>query len=429
MQFVRENLILKNEQQPKALILNIGNEILIGQIRNSNSEWLSQNLFKIGFDVVKIVSIGDKYSDIYNELSHSAKIYDLVVITGGLGPTNDDKTKTILSDFFKMPLVLSEDVLSDIKNRVFKRTGTTELNKRNKSQALVPYGCHVFRNCWGTAPAMGFVSSEFKAITIALPGVPVEMKNLFENSISQFLHQHFALTPQEYDIFYVSGIPESTLAHVLEEWENRLPPENQLAYLPASGIIRLRLHKSNTPKDKYTTIVEDLYKLIGNNIIAKNSETFTDGLGQLLVNRNLTICTAESCTGGNIARVITLQAGASRYFKGSVVAYSNSAKINLLNVSSELINQHGSVSQEVAEAMATGAQKIFETDISIATTGIAGPDGGTNTKPVGTVWITVNIKGSCFSEKFIFDTVRKANIERATNAAIFAIYDKITGKF
>jgi len=416
----------KKHTFPKTLILTIGDEILLGQITNSNSEWLAQNLFNEGFNVSKMISIGDEYSEIMEELQSSANIFDLIIITGGLGPTNDDKTKKVLSDFFEMPLVINNEVLSDITALILKRANKTELNERNKAQALVPEGCTVFRSMYGTAPGMAFKTNKHKATVIALPGVPFEMKWIYENRVYPFLKEHFTLTKQNYDIFYVTGIPEAALAHILEDWEASLPAEMKLAYLPAAGVIRLRLHKGKIKTEQYDSIVTQLYKLIGNNIVAKNTISFAAGLTQLLSDNNLTVSVAESCTGGNIAHSLTLISGASKFFPGSVVAYSNEVKINLLNVPKELIIKHGAVSQEVVEKMAKGVQKLFSADISIAVTGIAGPEGGTSEKPVGTVWISVCIKDNCYSEKFTFGSLRENNIERATNTAIFMAYRYLT---
>jgi nicotinamide-nucleotide amidase len=412
--------------KPTAIIVTIGDEILIGQIANSNSQWLAQKLFSIGFTVVKMVSIGDNPQEVKDILEYTKNRYALVIFTGGLGPTNDDKTKLILTQWFNSKLILNEDVLANITNMVFRRTGSHILNQRNHDQALVPECCTVLQNEVGTAPGMIFNKCGNNTVYVSLPGVPFEMKWIYENHVLNFVQQNFDLIPQTYDLFYVMGISESALAHRLEEWENSLPEEWKPAYLPSAGLIKLRIFRPNPITEIYANSLAELTNLLGENLVASNEESVQDSIARLLIANNLTIGTAESCTGGNIAKTFTSKSGASHYFKGSVVAYSNDVKINLLGVKSESLNQFGAVSKEVAEQMAIGLAKKTNCHIAIATTGVAGPTGGTIDKPVGTVWISIYIMGQIFSEKFQFSTLREVNIERSTNTAIYLTYKHLS---
>ncbi len=405
-----------------AVIVTIGDEILIGQILDTNSQWLANNLFSEGFTIAEIISIGDNAEKLIEVLGYVNNRFDFVVFTGGLGPTNDDRTKIILNNWFGAKLVLNHDVLSDISEMHFRRHGNKNLNKRNHDQALVPDCCTVLRNEVGTAPGMVFSKDDSKTTFAILPGVPFEMKWLYENRLKEIINSKFDLIPQTYDLFHVMGISESALAHLLEDWEEQLPDEWKPAYLPAAGIIKLRVFRPQPVTEHYKQSIDTLKNLLGEKLIAKDQDTILDTVAKLLVSNKLTIGTAESCTGGNIARVFTQKAGASDYFKGSIVSYSNEIKTNILKVDEKSIEKFGAVSQEVVEQMSAGAQKILNCDIVVSTTGIAGPSGGTEQKPVGTVWISVYFKGKFFTEKYLFGKTREINIERTTNSAIYLLY-------
>ena len=407
--------------QPKALIITIGDEILIGQITDTNSQWIAQNLFKEGFRVEKMISLKDFRSEIIETLNSSTNKYDLIVITGGLGPTNDDITKLTLTEYFESSLILNQEVLDDIKEMVYRRTGSTTINQRNHDQALVPENCTVLRNKVGTAPGMVFKTKKNKALTISLPGVPHEMKWLFDQHLISILHRDFKLKAQRYELFTIMGLSESALAHILETWENALPLEWKPAYLPAAGVIRLRMLKPTDRNREFDVAIQNLKDILKSSIVAINEESIQTTIAKILINNNLTISTAESCTGGNIAKTITEIPGASAYFRGSIIAYSNEIKMNLLHVSEQTLTVNGAVSKETVEQMATGGAKVLQSDICIATSGIAGPDGGTISKPVGTIWIAIHIKGKIISKKHTFGSIRNINIERTTNESMLLL--------
>ena len=329
--------------------------------------------------------------------------------------------KKTLASYFNTTLVQNSDVLNDVKEMVMRRLGSIDLNKRNQDQSLVPENCIVLRNGVGTAPGMLFKQSRYRAITFSLPGVPHEMKWLYENRITQILKKEFELQPQTYDLFSVMGHSESGLAHMLESWENDLPLGWKPAYLPSAGIIKLRIFKPAVQDTTYDTHIIKLKEILGKSIVAINEESIQITISKILKSNNLTLCTAESCTGGNIAKSITEIPGASAYFRGSIIAYSNDIKRTLLNVDNDTLTTHGAVSQETAEQMAKGAAKALNCNIAIATTGVAGPDGGTEAKPVGTIWIAICINGNITSKKHTFGTLRSVNIERSTNAAMLLL--------
>ncbi len=409
-----------------AVIVTIGDEILIGQILDTNSQWLAQNLFSAGFTISEIISIGDSSEKLVEQLEYVNNRFDLVIFTGGLGPTNDDKTKITINNWFGAKLILNSDVLSDITEMHFKRFGNKTLNQRNQNQALVPDNCIVLRNEVGTAPGMVLQKKNSKTVFVSLPGVPFEMKWLYENRLMQIIKLKFDLTPQYYDIFHIMGISESGLAHLLEEWEEKQPEEWKPAYLPSAGLIKLRIFKPHPPTELYKKNIDALIKLLNTYLISKNEDTIQDTVAKILISNKLTIGTAESCTGGNIARTITAKPGASDYFMGSIIAYSNYVKTHVLGVEDSTIKKYGAVSKEVAEKMVEGAQKILNCDIVVSTTGIAGPTGETESKPVGLVWISVYFKGKTYTESYQFSKIREINIERATNSAIYLLYRVLT---
>jgi nicotinamide-nucleotide amidase len=372
----------------RAQIITIGDEILIGQITDTNSVFLSQKMNEAGIHVTKKVAVGDVESEIIGAIVEAFKESDIVLVTGGLGPTKDDITKATLCNYFGASLRFDDTTYKNVE-ALFKARGreVTELNRR---QAEVPDNCKVISNVVGTAPGMWFEKDG--TVLVSMPGVPQEMKAMME-SIIPLLKEKFETPFIYHKNILTQGIGESMLAELIEDWENKLPPEIKLAYLPSIGQVRLRLSSSGNDKNtvikKVNEQAEALKQIAGKFIYGYDDDTLEKIVGNLLRKKDQTVCTAESCTGGFIAHKVTSVPGSSDYFKGSVIAYANEVKENILNVSSQLIQQHGAVSEEVVRQMAENARQVLNTDFAIACSGIAGPDGGTKEKPVGTVWVAV----------------------------------------
>jgi len=402
----------------KAKIITIGDELLIGQVVDTNSSWLAAELTKIGFNVSSILSISDTSDDIAKAITESEKENELTILTGGLGPTKDDITKTTLCKIFNSQLKFNEVVYADVEAFLAQRG--VEMNHLNKDQALFPADAILLRNRHGTAP--GIWLERNNRVIISLPGVPWEMKGIFKHEIVSRLEDFFNLPENYYQTIMISGIGESTLAIKLENWENQLPKYVKVAYLPSPGLIRLRLGITNKPAteshNKLETEIKKLYKIIPKNIVSDTEVSLQEIIGKLLNNSNKTIATAESCSGGNIAKMITSVPGCSQYFKGSIIAYSNEIKTKLLNVNKQIIQEYGAVSKQVVEAMAIGACKKLNTDYAIATSGIAGPEGGTLNKPVGYIWIAISDSNNTISKVFQFGKEREVNIKRTSIAAL-----------
>lgn len=392
-------------------IINIGDELLIGQVVNTNASTMSRMLTAAGMDVQKTMVVGDERQAIWNAVDEAMHSSDAVLVTGGLGPTKDDITKKLLCEYFNSELVESSVALDNVK-RIFESRGY-ELTPVNRAQALVPKCCEVLNNDLGTAPCMWF-SNEGK-ILVSLPGVPFEMEWLMCNRVIPKLQETFKTDIIITKNILVQGIGESFLSDLIEPWELSLPKHIKLAYLPVAGLTKLRLtvHGSYDP-----SILKGLYELAGKYIVGEDCETLDELVHKTLTKRGLTLATAESCTGGNIARLLTAQAGASTYFMGGVVAYSNDVKENILGVKHSTLETHGAVSEETVREMAEGVRTRLGTDLAIATTGIAGPDGGTSEKPVGTVWIAVADARHTEAKLLQFGANRRQqNIDRSTNQA------------
>ncbi|MDY6801157.1 MAG: competence/damage-inducible protein A [Bacteroidota bacterium] len=401
-----------------AEIITIGDELLIGQVVDTNAAWIANKLNLLGIDIHKIVSISDKKESIFKALEQVDKSTSLVILTGGLGPTNDDITKIALAKYFRVKLVMNGQVLENIKTFVSKRNA--DLNERNKQQALVPENCSVIQNTIGTAPGMWFENRD--KIIISMPGVPFEMKEMMNNQILEKLKKRYKDFFILHKIILTQGLSESKLAEMLEEWEKTLPKELSVAYLPSPGIIKLRITGKGKNwkylEEMIQNKVETLKKIIPDYICGYDEEKLEESLGKLLKQKNATVSVAESCTGGNIGQLITSIPGSSEYFKGGIIAYSNEIKENILNVNKRNIEIYGAVSKQVVEEMAQSVLKLFNTNFSIATSGIAGPTGGSREKPVGTTWIAVSSKDTVISQKFIFGDQRNRNIQRASLTAI-----------
>ena len=402
----------------RASIITIGDELLIGQTIDTNSAWMGAELSKSGFDVYRMISIHDRREDIINALAEAKGNADVVLITGGLGPTSDDITKQTLCEYFGTRLVTNSEVLAMIEGMMSHRK--MQMNDNNRRQAEVPEACRVLTNAVGTAPGMWFEKD--KTIYISMPGVPFEMKYIMTEHVLPELNKRFISQVIIHKNIMTYGTFEAKLAELLEPFEKELPESIKLAYLPAWGIIKLRLTGTGDNQKAVRNNIEEqvrkLYKAIPEFIYAEDEDSMEMVIGRLLRTGKKTLCTAESCTGGSIASMITSVPGSSEYYQGSVVAYANSVKTEILRVRKEIIDSNGAVSESVAKEMAEGARKLFHTDFSVAVTGIAGPDGGTTAKPVGTVWIAVASEKGTVTEHRVFGSDRTANIRRFSLAAL-----------
>ena len=410
----------------KVEIITIGDEILIGQIVDTNSAWMAVELNKAGFELAQITSVHDSAEHIVESLEMALKRADVVLFTGGIGPTNDDITKQTLAKYFDTKLVFDESVIRNIE-QLFANRPNFVINDLTYAQAMVPEKCTVIQNVVGTAPLTWF-EKEGKVI-ISMPGVPYEMKNAMSAEMIPRLQQYFKTPSLLHKTVQVYGFGESALAMKIADWENELPENVTLAYLPNYGVVKLRM--SGTSDDilslefSMNQQVDKLSQILGSAIIAYEDIPVENLVGSLLKSKGLMVATAESCTGGNIAHRFTSIPGSSDFFKGSVVAYSNEVKTSVLQVSAEDLEKNGAVSQQVVEQMAVGARRLLKTDVTIATSGIAGPTGGTVDKPVGTVWIAVCSEDRIVSKEFRFGALREQNIERATQAALLMLKEII----
>ncbi len=411
----------------KATIVTIGDEILIGQIVDTNSGFIAKALDKIGVQTHEMLSISDDKKHILDTFSSLQNKVDLVVITGGLGPTKDDITKKTFCDYFDDVLVEDKAVLDHVTEIIegFYKRPITQLNR---DQALVPSKCEVLFNKMGTAPGMWMKKEN--TVYISLPGVPYEMKYLVENEIIPKIVNEYKRPYILHKTIMTYGEGESRIAEKIESWENNLPDFIKLAYLPSPGKVRLRLTARGENKEllekSIQENVESLTKIISEIIVGfDEDETIEVMIGRLLTSQNKTIATAESCSGGKIAQMLTSVAGSSNYFRGSVVSYATDTKIDILNVSTKIINDYSVVSAEVAKAMAIGIQKIMKSDYAIATTGNAGPSKGDSEAEVGTVFIALVTPNGVFVEEFNFGQPREKVIDRTANKALEMIQKEI----
>lgn len=399
-------------------ILSIGDELLIGQTLNTNSYWISQQLTKIGFEIRQQLTVSDDEATIKYAIDEALKCSDVVLVTGGLGPTKDDLTLPVLNDYFGGELIQNDIIYQDIERLILSRG--FKMNQNNKNQAIVSSACEPIRNEHGTAPGLWFEKDN--KVVVAMPGVPYEMKAMLSDSVIPKLKAKYKLPEIIHHMVYTQGLPESMLAELIEDWENNLPQTIKLAYLPSPGRVKLRLstigNNRNTLQKEIDRVVVELNNIIPEYIYSENTEFIQEVIGEMLRNKKATLSTAESCTGGFIAHLITEVAGSSDYYQGSILSYANEVKINQLGVNANDIEKYGAVSQQVVEQMAIGVQQKLKTDYAIATSGIAGPSGGTEEKPVGTVWIAVATPNGVKSEKHVFGKQRKVNIERAGITAL-----------
>jgi nicotinamide-nucleotide amidase len=401
-----------------AIILTIGNEILIGQIVDTNSAWLAEQLTLLGFTVEQKIALGDDSESISNTLSEISGMTGLVLITGGLGPTRDDITRQVLFGFFDSKPVENKDVLKKVEKFLAERG--VSINELNKRQAIVADNCRVLSNEIGTAPGMWFEKDG--TVFVAMPGVPFEMMNMFEKHLKKLLTEKFKRPSIIHKNILTTGIGESILAKKIEGWENSLPEYLKLAYLPTPGLLKLRI----TAKGKESSVllkeidsqIGKLKQIIPEYIYGFDNETLEGIVGMLLKDLKKTLSVAESCTGGYVGHLVTSVPGSSAYFKGGIIAYANEIKTRFLDVPDEILKVNGAVSKEVVCIMAKEVMQRFNSDYAIAVSGIAGPDGGTDEKPVGTTWIAVATKEKIVAEKFLLGEDRGRNITKASIAAL-----------
>ena len=409
----------------KCSIITIGDELLIGQVIDTNSAWIAKELNKVGLAVVRRVAVGDDENSIVSALNEEAAHSDVILITGGLGPTNDDITKQVLCKYFGATLIVNEEVLAHITN-LFENIFKKPLTAVNRKQAEVPDCCTVIPNQLGSAPAMMFTqkatgNSNVDKLFISMPGVPQEMKGIMENSVIPMISKKYCLFPIAHRTLLTVGIGESMLAAIIKDFEDKLPPTIKLAYLPNFSMVRLRLSSTVTRQpdlvaleDRFST----LQQLVKEYLVTNEDETMEAVLSKILLQHDKFICTAESCTGGYIAHLLTSIVGSSAFYKGSIIAYSDNLKKELLHVKDETLAVHGAVSNETVREMAAGCLAVLDTDYAMAVSGIMGPGGGSEEKPVGTVWMAVASRNKTITQKIHLRFNRKKNIELASLAAL-----------
>ena len=424
----------------KATILNIGDELLIGQVVNTNASRMAQMLVAAGIDVCGTYVIGDNADDINYYLRLCIEKSDVVLMTGGLGPTKDDITKKTLCELFDSELYENEEALANIK-RIFEARGY-ELTPINRQQAWVPRCCTMINNVLGTAPCMWFGESPLTIkgdpplsmsgkVLVSMPGVPFEMVNLMETEVIPRLQRHFRTDQIVNKNILIQGIGESFLSDLIEPWELALPKNIRLAYLPQAGVLKLRLTARGGHDERplleqqIADAVKSLYPIAGQYIVGEDLESLPELVAYTMKKEGKTLATAESCTGGTLAHQLTAMAGASEYFRGGVVAYSNEVKECALGVRHETLVAHGAVSEETVREMAAGARERLGADYAVATTGIAGPGGGTPEKPVGTVWIAVAGPDGVTAKLLKFGDRRAQTIERTCNAVWAELIKKV----
>jgi nicotinamide-nucleotide amidase len=403
----------------KVELITIGDEILIGQTIDTNSAWMAQQFNSLGIKVAQITSVKDEREAILSQLASSFERSQLVIITGGLGPTKDDITKQVLCEYFDTVLYRNEEVLERIES--YFRARNRVILESNRQQADLPRSCEVLNNPVGTASGMWF-EKEGKVL-VSMPGVPYEMKHIMTEEVLPRIKAQFELPTLFHYTIMTEGIGESFLAEQVKDWEESLSGEGiHLAYLPSPGIVKLRLGAEGESlellKEKVLRKAAEFKSLMPQYIFGENDIKPEEALALQLKKNKKTIATAESCTGGYLAHLLTSIPGSSEYFKGSVVSYSNEVKMAALEVSEDSLNTQGAVSQSVVEQMAQNVRRKMETDFALATSGVAGPDGGTDRKPVGTVWIALASAEGVYAKRFQFEQNRERNIRRSALAAI-----------
>lgn len=413
----------------KASIITIGDEILIGQTLDTNSWYLAKQLDSLGFQVEEILTIADTDMAISNAMQCSLSKVDLVVLTGGLGPTNDDVTRDVFCDFFDDYLIEDPIVLKQVESLLYKLF-KKPLSSINKKQALVPSKAEIFFNSVGTAP--GMLMRKENTTFISLPGVPFEMKTIFDKEVSPYLRRNFSGQFMVHRTLVTYGIAESLLAEKLVSWEGNLPKSVKLAYLPSPGVVKLRLSCKGKDKNTLEDLLDDVVQLIPNEVLeyvlAYHDVDISEIICKELQNRNKTISFAESCTGGKLSVLFNSKAGSSAYFKGAIVSYATQSKIDVLGVDKHLIDTYSVVSEQVAVQMAKKAQELLKSDFAIATTGNAGPNKGDSDQEVGTVFIGVATPSKVFANKYQFIGSREMVVNSAVSKGLELIYKEIIKK-
>ncbi len=399
-------------------LISIGDELLIGKTINTNASWLGEHLSAIGFDISCVETISDSREAIMNSLTRLVDESKVVIVTGGLGPTNDDITKHILCEFFHTELVYNQQAYDGMARYVLARN--QEINENNVTQAQFPKSARLIPSPCGTASGMWFQQGQ--SVVISLPGVPSEMKCMMTESVIPWLREMYELPAIVHRHINVAGIAESKLAEIIADWEAALPPQIHLAYLPSFGIVKLRMTCKATDTLTAHTLIkeqeEKLLPLIAQYVWGYDDETIEEVVGNLLVQYGETVSTAESCTGGNISAKLTRISGSSAYYWGSVISYDNSVKIRELQVSPTDIENYGVVSEAVVQTMASQVRRKIGTTYGVATSGIAGPTGGSEEKPVGTVWIAVASEKNVIAKRFQFGQEREENVAKAAFSAL-----------
>lgn len=405
----------------KTAIITIGDEILIGQIVDRNSAWMASQMTKSGFSITEMETVGDDAQQIKDIIDEVFSRVDVILMTGGLGPTKDDITKKTLCEYFDTEMVFDNAVLENIES-ITKNAFV--LNELTRNQAYVPKDCTVIQNRVGTAPVTWFERDG--KVLVSLPGVPYEMRYNMEQEIIPRLKHMFETEAYVYSVLQVVGYGESALALHIEDFENDLPEGFGLAYLPSPRLVKLRLFVlGEERREEFNLQLQKLKSLLVGSIIAEEDVVIEKLLANKLIEKGLTIGTAESCTGGNISRLLTSIAGSSAYFQGTVVSYSYESKVKVLGVQQTTLDDFGAVSEEVVLEMAKGLQNLLQVDCAIAVSGIAGPDGGTEDKPVGTVWIATQVGDEVVAKRHQFGKYREANIMGASNAAMLQLLEML----
>ena len=402
----------------KAIILSIGDELLNGQTVNTNASWMSIELNQLGIDVIRVVVLSDKKADIVDVLEYSLKHADIVLFTGGLGPTSDDITRNVLCEYFNSKLVFDERVFEYIEKLFIHRNRA--ITNETKDLARVPDNAVVLYNSMGTAPGMLFEQNG--KIIISMPGVPYEMKAVMQGQVFPYFRKHLDLPVIIHRFYKTAAIGESLLSKELVVFEKELPDHISLAYLPSVGSVKLRLSARGKESAKLKADLqiqeEKIMSAIGKYVYGFDDETLSESIGKLLLKYNKQLVTAESCTGGYISHLVTKTAGSSAYYKGSIIAYSNAIKQSHLNVKKDTLENHGAVSEETVKEMIVGAVQKMDADVAVAVSGVAGPSGGSKEKPVGTVIIGVGTKDEQYIRRLTFTKNRLKNIELSAVVAL-----------
>ena len=400
-----------------AEVITIGDELLYGQTVDTNTQWMGQELNRIGVKIIRKTSIGDRKEDIISALNEAHTRADIILITGGLGPTKDDITKKTLAEYFDTPITMRPQALADLKTLFVERN--FPLTALNEQQATLPEKCMMVPNRMGTAPGMWF--EEAGKVYVSMPGVPYEMKAMMTHTVLPQLQETFALPVIFHQMIQTVGIGESWLAEKIADWEDALPEHIKLAYLPSFGKVKLRLTAVGDTllslERDVAEQVKQVVPMINQYVFGYGEISLEEAIGRDLLHVGKTLALAESCTGGLVAHAVTSVPGSSRYFRGGLIPYDNSLKIDPLGVREETLRQHGAVSEETVREMAENVRKLLRADVGLATSGIAGPGGGTPEKPVGTIWIALADESTTVAKKLTLTKDRSVNIQR-TNVAV-----------